>query len=139
MSTRPLGTVVLLMLFAAAGARAQESDTRAARTAVEGWLAVIDAQHYEASWEAAAEPFRTAVTLERWTAAARAAREPLGAVQSRTLASTKAAKTLPGAPDGEYVVVQFTTRFEHKAEATETVTAVHESDGAWRVVGYFIR
>jgi hypothetical protein len=69
----------------------------------------------------------------------RAARSPFGALNTRRLKSATPAKTLPGAPDGEYVVMQFDTAFERKAAAVETVTAVHESDHSWRVVGYFIR
>jgi hypothetical protein len=37
--------------------------------------------------------------------------------------------TLPGAPDGEYVVFQFNTSFEQKSAAVETVTAIREKDG----------
>ena len=47
--------------------------------------------------------------------------------------------TLPGAPDGEYVVLQFDTSFEQKAAAVETVTTIREKDGTWHVGGYFIR
>ena len=47
--------------------------------------------------------------------------------------------SVPGAPDGEYVVIQFQTIFEHKASAIETVTPSKEKDGAWRVSGYYIK
>jgi hypothetical protein len=45
----------------------------------------------------------------------------------------------PWAPDGSYVVLQFETRFEHKAAAVETVTSMLDRDGVWRVAGYFVR
>ncbi len=48
-------------------------------------------------------------------------------------------RTVPGAPDGEYVVIQFDTQFENKAAAVETVTPMREKDGSWRVSGYFIK
>jgi hypothetical protein len=48
------------------------------------------------------------------------------------------AKSLPGAPDGDYEVVQFQTRFANKAAATETVVLSREATG-WKVDGYFIR
>ena len=47
--------------------------------------------------------------------------------------------TLPGAPDGEYVVVKHATSFENKADATETLIAMKDKDGTWRVSGYFIK
>ncbi|MDY6990555.1 MAG: DUF4019 domain-containing protein [Thermodesulfobacteriota bacterium] len=52
----------------------------------------------------------------------------------------KAYKTsLPGAPDGEYVVIQFDTSFEYKEKAVETVTPMMDKDGLWRVSGYYIK
>jgi hypothetical protein len=47
--------------------------------------------------------------------------------------------TMPGAPDGEYVVIQYQTTFEHKNSAVETVTPMLDNDGQWRVSGYYIR
>ena len=83
--------------------------------------------------------FKNAVTQEKWQAAVQTARAPLGPMKSRVLKSATSAKTLPGAPDGEYVVFQFDTAFDQKAAAVETVTAIREKDGAWRVGGYFVR
>lgn len=76
---------------------------------------------------------------EQWARSLDAARTPLGAVVSRTLREVRPATELPGAPDGEYVVFQFDTAFEHKRAAVETVTPMRDSDGRWRVSGYFIR
>jgi len=68
-----------------------------------------------------------------------ASRDPLGAMVSRKLKSATYAKTLPGAPDGEYVVIQYETSFEHKQSAVETITPMLDKDGKWRVSGYFIK
>ena len=68
-----------------------------------------------------------------------AVREPLGKLISRKV-KTKAYRTsLPGAPDGEYVVIEFETSFENKKVAVETVTPMMGKDGAWRVSGYYIK
>lgn len=48
-------------------------------------------------------------------------------------------KKLPGAPDGEYVVIQYESSFEHKQSAVETVTPMLDKDGKWRVSGYYIK
>ena len=66
-------------------------------------------------------------------------RKPLGNVLSRNLMFTKYTNTLPGAPDGEYVVIQYKTSFENKASAVETVTPMLDTDGIWRVSGYYIK
>lgn len=47
--------------------------------------------------------------------------------------------SLPGAPDGEYVVIEFESSFEHKKSAIETVTPMNDKDGKWRVSGYYIK
>ncbi|MEW6584469.1 MAG: DUF4019 domain-containing protein, partial [Nitrospirota bacterium] len=52
--------------------------------------------------------------------------------------SKKYATSLPGAPDGEYVVIEFETSFENKKSAVETVTPMMDS-GKWRVSGYYIK
>jgi Protein of unknown function (DUF4019) len=118
---------------------AQEPATKAAQTATEAWLTLIDNQSYAASWTAAASGFRTRITQEQWETAVQGARAPFGPMKSRILKSATARTTLPGAPDGEYVVFQFNTSYEHKAAALETVTAVRDTDGLWRVGGYVIK
>jgi hypothetical protein len=69
----------------------------------------------------------------------KAARDPLGKVQSRKLVKATYTKSLPGAPDGDYVVMQYESSFEHKQSAIETITGALDKDGKWRVSGYFIK
>jgi len=47
--------------------------------------------------------------------------------------------SMPGAPDGEYVVIQFESSFANKESAVETVTPMKGEDGVWRVSGYYIK
>jgi hypothetical protein len=79
------------------------------------------------------------VTKQKWTDQLSAVRGPLGKLVSREVKSTEYTTTMPGAPDGEYVVIQYTTSFENKRRAVETVTPMKEKDGSWKVSGYFIR
>lgn len=137
---RSLPTIVFAAVIAMAATRPTllAQDTAAARTAVEAWLVLIDQEQYGQSWTTAAGAFRNAIPQAKWEAAAGGARKPLGALKSRALKSAMSTKTLPGAPDGDYVVLRFDTVFEHKAAAIETVTAVREPDGTWHVGGYYI-
>ena len=98
----------------------------------------MDTQQYEASWTEAASLFRARVSTSDWVKAVVAVRTPLGNLQTRQLISATYATSLPGAPDGEYVVLRFKTSFGNKAQAVETVTPMLEQ-GRWRVSGYFIR
>ena len=51
----------------------------------------------------------------------------------------KLPKSLPDAPAGKYVVLQFDTSFANKKEAVETVTPRLDADGTWKVSGYYIK
>jgi hypothetical protein len=107
--------------------------------AARSWLALLDAGNYAESWSAASTLFRQRVPQSQWQSAASNARGPLGALKSRRRQSATFESTLPGAPDGEYVVVQFASFFENKTSAIETVTPRKDADGNWRVSGYYIR
>ena len=110
-----------------------------AQRAAETWLGDVDAARYADSWTNAASLFRAAVDQPTWTKAVSSVRGPLGALKSRALRSAKYTKTAPGAPDGEYVILQFDAVFEKKQHAVETVTPMKDNDGRWRVSGYFIK
>jgi hypothetical protein len=111
----------------------------AAKASAESWLALVDQQKYSESWDQAAKLFKGAVTKEQWQTAAAGARGPLGKLISRKFKSSQYTEKLPGAPDGRYVVIQYDTVFEKKAQAVETITPMADPDGTWRVSGYFIR
>ena len=110
-----------------------------ARAETVSWLALTDTGQYESSWDSASALFKAAVSKEDWEKSLCAVRTPIGALEIREMATSKFSTTLPGAPDGEYVVFQFNSSFEHKATALETVTAMKDADGAWRLAGYFIK
>jgi hypothetical protein len=140
MLTRIVCLFAMLLALAAFPARAGDEETeKAAVAAAEKWLALVDDGKHAASWKEASEYFRNAVTPEQWQQSARAVRAPLGKLVSRQVKSTTYKTSLPGAPDGEYVVIQFETSLENKKEAIETVTPMKEKDGKWRVSGYYIK
>jgi hypothetical protein len=103
------------------------------------WLALSDANDGVATWDQAAPSFQAAVSKADWSEALKQARLPFGALKSRRIISSEFKRSLPGAPDGEYVVVQYDTQFEHKAHAVETVIPMRDQDGRWKVSGYFVK
>ena len=135
-------SVVLLFLVLLVMSNCQKSkDARAddaAITAAEKWLAMVDSGDYAKSWNEAASIFKGAVDEQTWAKTAESIRKPLGKVLSREVESAQYRTSLPGAPDGEYVVIRFKTEFENKKEAYETVTPMKDKDGQWRVSGYYI-
>lgn len=107
--------------------------------AANAWLEVIDEGRYSESWEQACEYFRRVVPKEQWEQQAAGVRGPLGEVVTRELDSAEYTTKLPGAPDGEYVVIRYKTQFANKASSIETVTPMRDPDGVFRVSGYYIR
>ena len=107
--------------------------------AAQSWLAQIDSGNYAKSWKEASAYFRGALTEKAWTDALNGTRKPLGKLVSRKLTKAQNAQSLPGAPDGNYVVMQFDTSFINKKDAVETVTFMQEKDGKWKAAGYYIK
>jgi hypothetical protein len=118
---------------------AGEEKVEKALEAANKWTALIDERKYGESWETAAVYFKNAIGKEVWEQKLAAVRKPLGKLVSRRLKSKTYTTSLPGAPDGEYVVLQFITSFENKDSGIETVTPMLDSDGIWRVSGYYIK
>jgi Protein of unknown function (DUF4019) len=133
------GLAVLLGLSLATSACAAGEREKAATEAAQKWLATVDAGKYGESWDTAAEFFRRALPRAQWEASLTSVRAPLGKVVSRKLRGATFTTSLPGAPAGEYVVIEYDTDFESRKSATERVTPMKDADGAWRVSGYYIR
>jgi hypothetical protein len=112
---------------------------KAAQAAAESWLALVDAGKYSDSWEQAAQAFKDQVTKDDWNSAVQQARQPLAKLKTRKLKHAQYTTQLPGVPAGEYVMLQYESGFEAKADAAEVVALVLEKSGQWRVGGYFIQ
>ena len=136
---RLLSTGLLFVSIAFSTQASEPEVIEEARVETVAWLGLTDTGRYESSWDSASALFKAAVSKEDWEKSLSAVRTPIGALETREMATSKFSTTLPGAPDGEYVVFQFNSSFEHKATALETVTAMKDADGAWRVAGYFIK
>jgi hypothetical protein len=140
MARRCIWLVVVALLLGAGTLVAAESEKeKVAVSAAQKWLSMVDEGKYVESWKETAEYFRNAVKQDQWEQSLQAVRKPLGKLVSRRVKSQSYRTSLPGAPDGEYVVIQFETSFENKKSAVETVTPMLDNDGNWRVSGYYIK
>jgi hypothetical protein len=129
---------LIIICFISTHSIAGEAEKEALKAAEE-WLILIDNNDYSASWDNAAALFKQAITKEQWAESFKALRPAMGDLISRNLKSATYTNSLPGAPDGEYVVIQFSSRFTNKKSAIETVTPMKDPDGKWRVSGYYIK
>ena len=136
---RKVALLGVMLIMAASVAVAQNAKTDAAQKNAESWLALVDQGDYAASYDQASSMFKSALTKEKWVDTSKAVRSPLGKLVSRKLQNAQYTTQLPGAPDGQYVVVQYQTSFENKKEAVETVIMQFDKDGQWRVSGYYIK
>ncbi|MCG6923953.1 MAG: DUF4019 domain-containing protein [Acidobacteria bacterium] len=141
MPLRVLTLACALALLAGAPNRGRADDEAVAqaRTSAKEWLVMLDAQDYDGAWSAAGALLKAAVTQDEWARRMSVTLGPLGKVESRAVRSSEYSTTLPGAPDGEYVVIQFDTSFESRQTALEEVVMRKQPDESWRVAGYRIR
>ena len=131
--------VSLFTLFTVNLLLAEQTKEDIAIQAAIDWLSLVDEEKYGESWETAANFFKNAVQKEQWIASMNAFRKPLGKLLERKIKDYKYTTALPGAPDGEYVVIQFETSFENKKSSIETITPMLDKDGKWRTSGYFVK
>ena len=118
---------------------ANVSAEKAAVECATKWLVLLDEGNLAASWEEAAQHLKSSVSKEKWVKMLRS-RGALGPLMSRKILSSDYAKaTVPGALEGEFVVIQYQSAFEHKSAALEMITPMRETDGSWRVSGYSVR
>ena len=130
--------LLIIICLACTHSIAGEAEEDALKAAEE-WLILIDTGEYGLSWDNAAELFKKAITKKQWEEAIRPIKSAMGDLISRNVKSARYTDSLPGAPDGEYVVIQFSTSFTNKKTAIETVTPMKDPDGKWRVSGYYIK
>jgi hypothetical protein len=143
-------TVVLAMVSACSPSPMAEDDDASTSAVAEGldpavleaaetWLAMVDADDYQGSWEATGALFREEVSPEQWHESMTQVREDMGAVTERRLHEHTLETIMPGVPEGEYMMLEYRSVFEKQPQGAELVVCMKDEDGAWRVVGYFLQ
>lgn len=130
---------ISVVVVGCAVAESNEEAEQAALVATRAWLGWVDSGDFAKSWSEASSLFRAAVDEADWVKQVSTARKPFGKLISRRVGKTTYATSLPGAPDGQYVVIEMKSTFENKDSAVETITPMLDKDGQWRVSGYYIR
>jgi hypothetical protein len=103
--------------------------------AVEAWLAIIDGGNYAQSWETAAPYFQRTVSKEEWVRRLENVRRPLGKALSRKLGPKRFAPSWTRFGSK----FAFTTSFDGRLAAVETVTFALHPNGEWKAISYLIR
>jgi len=133
------GFILAVLTVMSYGICAEQTPEEAALISSQKWLSLVDSGRYVESWDEASGFFKNAVSKQKWIESMEAFRKPLGKLISRKPRSKKHTTSLPGAPDGDYVIIQYETSFENKKSSIETITPMLDRDGTWRVSGYYIK
>ena len=134
-----IACLALVGVIACRANAAQQAAVQQATKAADDWLKLVDGGKYAESWAESSTVFKDRLNADGWGKMVGPVRQPLGPVLSRKLKTAQYATSLPGAPDGQYVVIQYDTSFEKKKSAVETITPMLDKDGQWRVSGYYIK
>ena len=118
--------------------RPEPKERQLALEAAKHWLELVDSEKYGEGWDEAAEYLKNVVSRDDFQHQLAGVRKPLGPTLKREVKSDKYHVSLPGAPDGEYFVIQYKTSFGKKKNGIETVTPMKETNGLWRVSGFTI-
>ena len=133
------------LLFAALLSSPALADEQADRSAAlaaatqkaQQWLQAMDAHRYDEGWSESAAVVKEGRTEQGWIQEVSGPREALGKPVMRELKQAEFATQVRGAPQGEYVVAVYLTKFSNIPLATETILLSHEQ-GEWRIGGYSI-
>jgi hypothetical protein len=104
-----------------------------------GFLGYLDHGRFADSYAYTGMLIRAQLDRDAFAAQVEKTRAGTGALQSRDLIDASYATTVPGAPEGQYVVLHYRSSFANRAdEAVETLTLAF-AKGYWRVSGYYIK
>jgi hypothetical protein len=135
----PFLALTFCILVASPAMAADDPRTIAAIRAAENFLLLLDTGQYGQNWDTSASLFKKQMPKETWVQQIGDLLASVGMVKNRNIASAEYKTSLPGAPDGEYVVIHYRSSYAKKEEAVETVTPMLDKDGQWRVAGYYLK
>ena len=129
------GSVFLLFLFCLSLPAAAEMKTPVI-AAAESFFELRDAGSLQQAWWEGSEILHQTTRMDRWMEDMRIQSELMGDLVKRSLRSRVQRSTMPGLPDGEYVILLYDVSFEHKKAGLEILVMLHDASGDWRLVSY---
>ena len=127
-----------LALFCCTGFAAESKEVAATNFAGT-WLLLVDDGKYDQGWKETSASFQSTVKKDQWRSELQHSRHLLGKLRSRKPVNAVDTTKLSNGEEGEFVVVTFESGFERLGSGIETVIAQLESDGNWKIAGYFVK
>jgi Protein of unknown function (DUF4019) len=114
------------------------TEEQAAERQALGFLGYLDHGRYADSYAYTGMLIRAQLDRDAFAKQLEKARAGVGALMSRELINATYSTTVPGAPEGQYVVLNYGASFANRQQAEETLTLAF-AKGYWRVSGYYIK
>ena len=103
------------------------------------WLALYDKEDFKACWKTGHSILTTAITEKDWANALQSVSQQTGAINKRTIISTKYHKQLPNIASQHHYELVLEGDFLNGFTSQETVYLSLDDDHNWKVSGYWVR
>ena len=133
-----ISLLLLLLMTSPLQAAVPLSSSGAALREARAFLSLLDQHRYAAAWSVGTRYFKTRLTVTKWQQIMVKHREPLGEVRARKRISLKHIDSFDSAPVGQYMQIEFSTRFKRKTQL-ERLVFQRDTDGYWRISSYKLR
>jgi hypothetical protein len=120
------------------GADPHASEELAAQRQALGFLGYLDQGRFADSYSYTGMLLRNQLDREAFASKVESARANTGALQSRELVDAGYTTSVPGAPEGQYVILHYHSSFVRRPDTVETLTLAL-AKGYWRIDGWYIK
>lgn len=124
-------TLILLWLISFS-AQAQTAYERAALK----WLALVDANKMQKSWESTDSRLQNSISRQDWLAAMQQIKSLTGHFKKRQLIAIEN-RRIAGSTTNIKILI-YKSHYTKQQSVTETVISMPDSKGIWRISGYFV-
>ena len=131
-------TPIFAQQQAAPAADPHATDELAAERQALGFLGYLDNGRFADSYAYTGMLIRAQADRASYASQVEKARQGTGAILTRALMDASYQTSVPGAPDGQYVVLHYRTSFADRQEAVEMLMLAL-AKGYWWVSGYYIK
>jgi hypothetical protein len=104
----------------------------------EQFTSLIDNRNYHDAYQSSSDLLRLSTIESEWIFERGRSDKLVGHVLERKLVAVKARDSYPSLPDGDYLIVYYEARTEHKAKAAEVLLLSKNAD-RWAVCGYRLK
>ncbi len=102
------------------------------------FLEQVDAGDFAKSWELLAGITKNDIPQQDWDQQLKKLYATAGPLEKRQQKEISYSNAPAEDPDGKYLIVEYSSKFQHPAEVSEIITMTLDTDGHWRVAGYHI-